>query len=81
MLLIVSETTIQQVERAIVTAARSAVELASGKGANLGTIDPRMLRIAALCAVQTATGETVWPDSAQLEIPAPKQTYGIIKVG
>ena len=79
LLLVVPEVALQAIERAIVAAARSSGDLA-GKPVGVGTIEPRMLRIAALGAVQIATGETCWPNSEELVIPRPKQVTHLVRV-
>jgi len=78
-LLVVSDAHLSNIVRAVTEAARNASTLAGDRFA-LGTIDPESLRIAAICAVQIATKQPVWPGSEKLVIPRPKEVYGVVEM-
>lgn len=45
----------------------------------VGTISEPQLRMAALVALQVATGEAIWPGDRKIVIRQPRQSYGIFE--
>ena len=46
----------------------------------LSTIPEAQLRMAALVAIQIATGEAIWPGDRSIVLKEQKQNYGIFRV-
>lgn len=78
MLIVVSDSALRGVETEIVSAARNAASL-RGDHVALPTIDPHLLRQAAILAVSIASGHTVWDGSETLRIPAPRRITGVVE--
>lgn len=50
-----------------------------GASAIQGTIDEKALRMAAITAVQIATGQAVWPGDQTIQIPDQPRQHGIFR--
>lgn len=49
----------------------------AGEPVVMSTIAEQQLRMAALCAIQIATGEAVWPGDKKITIRKPKMVHSI----
>jgi hypothetical protein len=79
-MLIVPETILLDIQQALVNATHSIVNQ-DGEHVMTGTIDPRRLEMAALCAVQSAVGEVVWPSNKRIDWPRPRHSPGPFATG
>ncbi len=80
-MLILSAPALLNLQSALVTAAHGLVRL-DGSRAQISTIDPKALRMAAIMAVQIAAGESVLPGDETIDISVPdRRDYGVFRIG
>ena len=68
----------KELMRQIVGATHSLTDTA-GQPQTMSTIAEPQLRMAALCAIQIATGQTIWPGDRTIKIQRPKRSHDIFQ--
>lgn len=77
-MIVVPEITMKSLMTQIVEATHGLTDTA-GTPQTMSTIDEPRLRMAALVAIQVATGETVWPGDRKIRLVRPRASYGIFE--
>jgi hypothetical protein len=78
-MIVVPEITMKNLMTQIVEATHGLTDTA-GTPQTMSTIDEPRLRMAAIVAIQVATGEVVWPGDRTIRLKQPRQSFGIIEV-
>lgn len=77
-MLIAPVSTLRIVQEAIVRATHGLVDQ-NGEPVTMGTLDERRLAMAAVCAIQSAVGDYVWPADKQIDLPTPKPRDSVFR--
>lgn len=77
-MLIAPTSALRGVQEAIVRATHGLVDQ-NGEPVTLGTLDERRLAMAAVCAIQSAVGDYVWPGDKQIDLPRPVPQHGVFR--